>query len=293
MAKRVASSYGYEFILDDAQEIPVMRVYRDFDEGAPEKRWTYQGGPGLPNSGIIQFRPKVKKFRKASAVKCNAIDPSTKSPISGKSDDTTVERAIAGVASLMSQLYVANPEDGQAGVQSYPEGVFTDGDQDFAFQGPLTEDQAASSNPWGPSETAHETPGSGKEETKENTDATFRDNERGLASGSITMLGDPDIVASTLVELQGLDAPLNGLWLVTEVIHEIAPAPYLIKCEMAKKGLGKAGDLGCTPSDASLSVPNDDEFVGPEQEGGGPTETSTAQVVADPEAGGLSAEEEF
>jgi phage protein D len=83
----------------------------------------------------------------------------------------------------------------------------------------------------GPSTTG---PGNSEREAK----AKYRAGQRGAVKMNLTAVGDPTMLAKSLVSVSGVGQRLTGNYHVNEVVHDVGPGKYTIKCKLASDGGG-------------------------------------------------------
>lgn len=264
MVRRLIREFGYEMTIKDEGGTPVLEFWGDIEEVKATKFWTYQGGSGDHNAGIISFSPKVSRFNKPSARRASSIDPSTKQPFSERGSDTTTERTTTGEAPISTENTYINGETKEVSTQ-----VVFPGESDTSEVESSPEevsesvvDAPADADPWYPSEEIDEVGSCDPEELKRKQGGRFKEDERKMNKGTLVLVGDPDVEVGTVALLAGLDAPLNGNWVVDEVVHKVAPAPYLITMKVRKKSFSKVKEsVGCVPSKRSLATSNSETGV--------------------------------
>jgi len=143
---------------------------------------------------------------------------------------------------------------------NFPEFPFLPGEEPQSFpdeDGVSYIDRPSSDNPWAPTEDVQECPALGDEELKNKADSAFKADERKMSTGEAKAIGNPILIAGAVIEMRGLDEALNGNWTVEKVVHEVAPAPYLMSLSMRRKAVSRGDDIGCEPGEGG-GEENDD-----------------------------------
>jgi len=81
-------------------------------------------------------------------------------------------------------------------------------------------------------------PEGGAEAAKTEAKAKFRAGQRGAVKITLEAVGDPSMLAKSIVTLSGVGQRLSGAYYVQEVEHSVAPGKYAMKLKMLSDGTG-------------------------------------------------------
>jgi hypothetical protein len=78
---------------------------------------------------------------------------------------------------------------------------------------------------------------------KRQADGHYRRTQQTNVKLSTTVLGDPSLLAKTVVEIQGLGQRLSGKYYVKEAIHKIDQSGYVTELKTLRDGHGQQGGV--------------------------------------------------
>ncbi|MHB1843372.1 MAG: phage late control D family protein [Deltaproteobacteria bacterium] len=76
---------------------------------------------------------------------------------------------------------------------------------------------------------------------KRQADADYVDTQRTTVELTLTVVGDPDLVAKSVIELQGLGQRLSGKYFVKEARHQLGSSGYTVALRLFRDGHGETG----------------------------------------------------
>lgn len=89
---------------------------------------------------------------------------------------------------------------------------------------------------------------------KAKTDGAYFQSQEGNFKLKLTIVGDPEVRAKRVIEVQGIGRRLSGLWYVKEAKHEIEAGQYLTKLECRRSGHnGHKGSSKDAKTDGTLN----------------------------------------
>lgn len=88
------------------------------------------------------------------------------------------------------------------------------------------------------SESTTSTKPANAEGAKGTATGRFRRAQQQAVKMTLTMIGDPNILAKSVIEVQGIGQRLGGNFYVTEAVHELGPSGYILRLELIKDSTG-------------------------------------------------------
>lgn len=220
--KRLADQEGFEFYVD----FDGLHWHRRRFSQKPVRLLTYYLPPNVGD--IITFNIDNDVTAKPAAIRVKGKDPVTKKGFTVTANNDATQRDTLATTTEMV--------DEQTGAKTT---VFR---------------EMASSETRPTSET---TPAGAKTEA----DAIFRRTQQTAVELSMTLVGDPSLVAKTIVEVQGLGKRLSGKYYLATVKQTISPSGYVMHVtaktdgtqQGATKSNGKLNPHAAPPADRATS----------------------------------------
>lgn len=228
LIRQLASKEGFEFYVDfDGVHFHKRRL-----DQKPIKAYTYFTEQGR---GEMLGAPSIEdsiapEQRKVGAITMRGRDPSTGKPFEVRADNATVQ----GRPTLMPTMTVH-------------EQALTD--QAKALAGNGVEVVSA---------TTEDT----EEGAKRQAEAYFAKHQMRAVKMSFAAVGDPNMVAKSVIRVDGIGQRLSGLYYVRNVIHQIAPASpvykMMLKVSTDGQNAGGTATVGAPPAPAANGTQNPD-----------------------------------
>lgn len=181
----------------------------------PIRSFTYYGPAGGPRDAIIGY-PAIENdvMAKPGRVVAKGTDPTSKASTDGKADnDSTPRKGLADDAELVSPTGVLTTVTGQDGIQRDGLGM---------------ELLKQSSDPT-------------KDGTKKAVDGAFKAGQLLSAQMSFSALGDPGMVAKSIIEVTFPGAKaISGKYYVATVEHVISQSGYIMNLKVKRDGRNSA-----------------------------------------------------
>lgn len=174
-------------------------------EGQPVASFIYDVNGGFNRGKAMNFQPAESNLGKPWEITMVGMNPMTMEVFETKSNDSTVKRGVLGEETLLYNGATGTPpaRAGQTG-------------------------KRIPSTAWNPLQA------------KAEGDAIFQSYEANLVKGTVTLWGEPDVDANTLIELKGQSERLTGLYRVKKARH-IIQGSYKILATVERNATGNAG----------------------------------------------------
>jgi phage protein D len=224
--KKLADEEGFEFFVD----FDGLHWHRRRTDQAPLRVLQYYLPPEVGD--ITGFNVENDVSAKPGAVTAKGRDPLAKKDIVETADHTTVARTTTGAnpevlparvgeTTLAARTEKVDPVTGATTVS-------------YAFPPKTTPDGGASGE-------VRPTTATTAADAKRQASAVFTRTQQSAIKLSIDMVGDPNIVAKSVVEVRGLGQRLSGNYYVNEATHTIDSGGYKLKLKLSRDGTNKAG----------------------------------------------------
>jgi phage protein D len=197
--RRLAAKENFEFWVDHTG----LHFHQRKLGMPPARVFTYHNDP--EKGEIIQVNVESDVFRRVGKVKVKGKDPKTKTLFEEIGSNEETERTTTA-----SVIEVVDPETRESVLQ---------------------ERIAKTSTVTIPAQSAAK--------AKRIADARYRLSERKSIQLSMQVVGDPSILAKTIVEVKGISDYLSGKYYVNDVKHNISSSGYTCDMKLLKDGAGK------------------------------------------------------
>lgn len=223
----LARKEGFEFWVDHTG---LNWRERDYAQ-APKKVLTYFTDEV---GQILDFNVETSITALTGSVEARGIDPLTKKKVTGKADNNTERKGLATV------IEVVDPVSGVTSLQT-----------------------RVSSE-----ETEHTTSGAGggsDAAAKKSAEAKYRSNHASAVKMSMSVVGDPELTAKSVVEVRGMGKMLSGKYFVLTARHVLGRSGgYRTELELRKDGTEGYGDGKDAKSKAATNKTKAPEKAGAE-----------------------------
>ncbi len=197
---------------------------------------------------IMSFNVESDPFAKPTQVTAKGRDPMNKKPIEGKGDDKSTER-IALVAPDTGDIGKLTPALEQKSVQ------------------PTTETNAA--------------------QVKKEADGVFKRSTLARVKLSLECVGDPLVIAKSVIDIRGISKRLSGLYYVNAATHKIDSGGYKMTLKVSTDSThGHSQDLLAVPTTKGQSKAKPNPAKPGEKQDPGAT---TSHAAVDPTTGEVGA----
>lgn len=203
MLKRLAHKEGFEWYIDHDG----FHFHERVLDQQPVRRfvWYYAQTNA---EGVLAIDVQNDVYAKPGRVKVKAIDPDTKEKVegSGSNDDTTRD----GLGEL-SELYIA--VDDTTDNLEFSQLNADDDEMPDAVQGEI-----------------------GAQQAKEQADRRFRKAAQVAVKMNMTVIGDPLLLAKSVVRVEGVGKRLTGNYYIKSARHSVSAQGYTTELEMISDG---------------------------------------------------------
>ncbi len=257
--KRLAQLEGFEFYTDfDGLHWHPRRLGQ-----RPVKVLQYYLPPLVGD--ILSFDVDNDVTAKPGAAKVAARDPLKKTDVNAVGSDKDTKRdTLGGIGELLG----ITPPDGKA-------------NQKPTTNAPLPGEVLEVNPRTGETKTVIKPAGAASGEVKNTADAgnvktqaaaTFTKAQQAVVQLKLDLIGDPNLVAKTVVEVRGLGKRLSGKYYISTLKHSVSSSGYKMDAKSRTDGTGKG-----TPAAGTKAKPNTKDA--PATGAGAQTELTPVEVV--------------
>ena len=197
--KRLASREEYEFHVDHTG----LHWHERRQDTPPARVFTWYTDPG--RGEVLSINIESDLTRRAGKVTVKGRDPLAKTTIEAAATSDTVDRSTLG-----DVIEVVDPETGESALE--------------ARNAIMTVRPSAAPN---------------QEKATRESSARFRRAERASVKLSLRVVGDPTLLAKSVVELRGVPSRFSGKYYVKQVRHVISSSGYVCDLKLARDGKGR------------------------------------------------------
>lgn len=239
--KRLAQLQGFEFYIDfDGLHWHPRRMGQ-----RPVKVYQYYLPPAVGE--ITNFNVDNDVTAKPGAVVVKGRDPLTKENVNavGK-DDATKRSTLGGIPELLGVV----PPDGKDNAKK-------------TNAAPLPGEALVINPRTGEEKTVFQPAGAASGDVKNTSDpknakteatAAFTKAQQTVVQLKLDLIGDPNIVAKSIIEVRGLGVRLSGKYYISELKHNVSASGYTMEAKTKTDGTNKG-----TPAANSKAAPNKKE----------------------------------
>lgn len=200
--RRLAHREGFEFYID----FDGFHFHERVMDQAPVRKFIWYNAEDN-SDGVVSIEVKNDVYAKPARVKVKAIDPDTKAIVEGEGSNDATNRKGTGEK---TEFFV-EVEKVSDNLEAFQKNL-GDWERPAAVQG----------------ET-------GAADTKNDADKRFRKATQTAVKMSMVVIGDPSLIAKTVVRVEGVGKRLTGNYYVKGVKHEVS-ASYLTTLELISDG---------------------------------------------------------
>jgi len=210
--RHLANRQGFEYFVD----LGVLHWHRADFVQRPIRKLTYYNDI---SGEILSFGVEGDLTAKPGRVRMKGRDPETKEPIEGVGDDKTTKEE----STLAALLEVVAPLTGS---------VETVDPADIHNATEITLPTSATS----------------KEEATQQAKGQYLRGARTTVKLKLVCIGDPSVLAKSVIEVAGLGAKLSGKWYVTKAKHTVEKSGYKMTLDCRRGGANAIAGAGNKPS---------------------------------------------
>lgn len=206
--KRLADLEGFEFFIDHSG----FHWHKRLLDKAPLRVLQWYLPPAVGD--IIGFNVETDIFAKPAEVTAKGRDPLNKKPIEATgSDEKTARTALGPIAPIVA----ASSANGAVKAAAAAAGGSAPG---------LFAAAIASAAVFPTTETS-------PTQAKREADGAYRRSVQSTIKLTLEIVGDPGIVAKSVIEVRGISKRLSGLYYVTDAMHSVSSGGYktTLKCQ--------------------------------------------------------------
>ncbi len=261
--KRLAGLEGFEFFIDfDGLHWHPRRLGQK-----PVKEYQYYLPPLVGD--ILNFDIDNDVTAKPGAAKVAARDPLKKTDVTATGSDKTTPRS---TLAAITDLFGSPPPDGKANQKATASA---------ALPGEVLEVDPRT----GSTKTVIKTPDASGDvknaaqvgDVKKQADATFKLAQQAVVKLKLDLVGDPHLVAKTVIKVSGLGQRLSGKYYISTLKHSVSAGGYKMEAATRTDGTNKG-----TPTAGSKAAPNTKDA---DKKTGPGADTLTETRVVDPRTG--------
>ena len=217
--KRLAEKEGFEFYID----FDGFHFHKRRLGQRPVRELHWYTAPEVGEVLSINIENDVTA--KAGAVTLRGRDPLTRKDINAKGSNSETQRE-----SLASTIEVVDPETGKTHLEKR-----------------------------NASEDVRPVAHASEQGAKREADARFRRAQHTTVELNATVLGDPSLLAKTVVQISGIGQRLSGKYYVKEARHKIDGSGYTVELKTMSDGHNQSGGAASkgSPNTASPKPPSD------------------------------------
>ena len=216
MMRRLARKEGYEFFID----FDGFHFHERVLEQAPIRSFVYYNAIDNP-TGILDISINNDVYAKPGRIRTKAIDPDTKQVVEGVGDNDTTSRKGTGEK---AELFLTRDVASDVGLQ--------------------LEIRQVDAGDWSrPAAVQGET---GRADVKRDADKRYRRAAQTSVEMMLSVIGDPSLIAKTVIRVEGVGKRLTGNYYVRSANHNVKVQGYTTTLDLISdgtKGYVQPGDI--------------------------------------------------